>query len=204
MPAPTYRTKLAKLRRACGLDQRAFAQLIGRTLSTVQSLEAKKHQLTEELAREVAECTGASLNWLLFGAEDSEPLDNAGEPFTQQWFEAFNDFEGEAHIPILPDEETPYFPGDFGAVIEAVLASARRKKKGITAAYAIHLFAQSLAREFGSDEQVEAALKTIAEEAWNAGQAVKSRKPGKAARQLEIAEKIGKASLQLRTKIGKP
>lgn len=202
MPAPTYRTKIAKLRRVCGLDQKEFAKLIGRSVSTIQSLESEKHELTEELAKEIAQQTGASLDWLMFAPSDVEAEDIKGRPFTRQWFEEFTKIPVSKR-PVVTAKDAPYFPGKFGASIEAALANARANKQGASAAYSILRFTRGLMERFGCDNEVHDALNQIAEQAYQAGELCKPRKRDTDAL-AKSAVKIGKASLSLRAKIGKP
>jgi transcriptional regulator with XRE-family HTH domain len=76
------RTTTAVLRLATGLSAEEFAQLIGKSLPTVRSLESGKLALSESTAGAITKKTGIHLGWLL-NADPSAPLiDIEGKPWT--------------------------------------------------------------------------------------------------------------------------
>ena len=65
MPASVQRHNLARLRKAMGLTQSDFADLIMRSFPTIKAIEAGKLPLSENLATLISEVTGVDRLWLL-------------------------------------------------------------------------------------------------------------------------------------------
>lgn len=81
------RTTVAVLRLATGLSAEEFGQLIGKSLSTVKSIEAGKLALSMRTAASIAQKTGISLKWLLDGDVDAPMTDPNEEPWTVDTYE---------------------------------------------------------------------------------------------------------------------
>ena len=82
------RTTVAVLRLATGLSAAEFAQLIGKSLATVKTLEAGKLALSVRTAATITQQTGISLRWLVNG-DVAAPMIAAddGEPWTVETYE---------------------------------------------------------------------------------------------------------------------
>jgi transcriptional regulator with XRE-family HTH domain len=65
MPASKFVNVLAILRKSLGLKQGELAELIGCSISTIQSIEVNKLKLSKSLASRISLETGADLDWLL-------------------------------------------------------------------------------------------------------------------------------------------
>jgi transcriptional regulator with XRE-family HTH domain len=80
------RTNIAKLRLELKMNQGEFAQFIGRSVASVQSLELARLRLSPQLAGELAQRTGVSQRWLLDNRLDEPPYDNMGKPWSTATF----------------------------------------------------------------------------------------------------------------------
>ncbi|MBN2507765.1 MAG: helix-turn-helix transcriptional regulator [Verrucomicrobia bacterium] len=78
---------VAVLRLTLGLSQKEFADLVKRSVATIQSIELGRLALSEELGEEIVRQTGISRAWL-FGDEPNKPPVIFGqEPYTRKCFE---------------------------------------------------------------------------------------------------------------------
>jgi transcriptional regulator with XRE-family HTH domain len=86
------KTPVAIIRQEIGLSAEAFAELIGKSVSTVTKLETAILKLSEETAYRLSEETGASMQWFLEGDPEAkpywiDPVDNRRRPWMKQIFE---------------------------------------------------------------------------------------------------------------------
>jgi transcriptional regulator with XRE-family HTH domain len=88
MTATVHGQKLVTLREICGLTQRELADLAGRSVHTIRSIEQGKHPLGEKLAAAISARAGVSMQWLLDDTQAGAPIDDAGEPLTRDRFES--------------------------------------------------------------------------------------------------------------------
>jgi transcriptional regulator with XRE-family HTH domain len=82
----------SNIRSTLGLSVEEFADLIGKAVSTVRSLETGRLGLSEETARTITKQTGVALSWLLNGNAKQKPYRNytvegAFVPYTRDYFE---------------------------------------------------------------------------------------------------------------------
>jgi transcriptional regulator with XRE-family HTH domain len=87
MPLSVRRHNLAPLRESLSLTQSEFAKLIGRSFSTIKSIEAGSLKLSSQLATLIADATGADRGWLLRN-DPSEPMPPLKIPGA--WFQPEN------------------------------------------------------------------------------------------------------------------
>ena len=73
-PSP-LRHPLAVLRQLIGISQKEMADHVDRTPATIQAIELKKLNLSEDLAAKIEEETGVSAAWLLAG-DVTRPIQN--------------------------------------------------------------------------------------------------------------------------------
>ena len=78
---------MAVLRLKTGLSAEEFGQLIGKSLSTVKSIESGKLALSMRTAVTIAQKTGISLKWLLDGDVDASMIDADHKPWTVDTYE---------------------------------------------------------------------------------------------------------------------
>lgn len=81
------RTKVTVLRATIGLTVKEFAQLLGRSVHTVNSLESGRLQLSDGLAAKVREKTGVALSWLLDETQTGPPVSFSGELLMRKEYE---------------------------------------------------------------------------------------------------------------------
>jgi transcriptional regulator with XRE-family HTH domain len=73
MPLSVRRHNLVRVRESLSLTQSEFARLVGRSFSTIKSIEAGSLKLSNQLATLIAEATGADRAWLLRN-DPGEPM----------------------------------------------------------------------------------------------------------------------------------
>lgn len=80
---------VAVLRKIIGLGQKELADLIGCSISTLQSIELgpERLALSAELAQKIAEQTGVSVQWLAKGDPSVRPSTWNGGPYDRAFFE---------------------------------------------------------------------------------------------------------------------
>lgn len=69
----TSKHPVAVLRRELDLHQKEFADIVGCSLPTVQSIELGRLELSTKLAARISERTGVSMEWLM-GGKAKEPI----------------------------------------------------------------------------------------------------------------------------------
>lgn len=78
---------LAVLRTTIGLGQKEMAELVGRSVRTIQAVELNTLPLSEDLGKTIAVKTGVSLKWLMDGNPDAPIVEHNGGPYTKEIFE---------------------------------------------------------------------------------------------------------------------
>jgi hypothetical protein len=71
------KTTVAVLRQIIGFDAESFARFIGRSVSTVKSVESGRLALSRELAKSISRRTGIAIAWLCAGDPTAEPYSNS-------------------------------------------------------------------------------------------------------------------------------
>lgn len=80
---------LAVLRTTIDEKQDGFASLIGKTVSTVASIESGRLPLSEELAEHIAAETGVNLSWLLANKTKKPIVAWDGKPYTLEKYKKY-------------------------------------------------------------------------------------------------------------------
>jgi transcriptional regulator with XRE-family HTH domain len=155
----TKKTTVAVLRTQMGISAEAFAELIGKSLGAVNSLETGRLALSEETADTIYEQTGVSLEWLLEGKPDEAPywfdhVDGRKRPWTKEMFEqiqAHKDIDHSAYRDHRPAWRLvraliavgPWF---------GIFAQAQKDDKEELAKYLLKRFLKELAERLGTDK----------------------------------------------------
>lgn len=164
-PSP-LRHPLAVLRQIIGISQGELAVLVGKSRATIQAVELRKLNLSEELGLKIALETGVSARWLLDGDPAVAPwVDSLLGPqkFSKETFERRRanraDAESEEilHRLVFPEITA----ARFIAIYEAALEHPDRN----LATYRTEKFLQALEKEFGiSKERLDTELRK--QELW--------------------------------------
>lgn len=149
---------VAVLRKDLGLLQKEFAEIVGCSLATIQSVELGRLELSQKLAARISERTGVSMEWLLRG-KAKRPIpaaESMGYHFVEYSRNHF-DLAQSRGLPAIADSELDWIFKIGKNDLEAVFRSARelgpesakicfhRISSGLDA------LAKSLEEEFGSD-----------------------------------------------------
>ena len=157
MRTSSRKTTAAVLRQKCGTKEIDFkadewAKMLGRSVQAIHNIESGRTNLTHELATKMFHETGISIDWLMKGDPNVEPISGRGEPYTREIYE-------RAQAEKLPyDQPHPIFRNNdalgFCARLVAILESASGRKDYHMCIYKVHTALDSLQREFGMDEKL--------------------------------------------------
>jgi transcriptional regulator with XRE-family HTH domain len=86
------KTPVAVLRTKLGLTVKEFAELIGKSVWSVTSLESGRLKLSEETAHDISKETGVEMKWLMDGNPkekpyETDPVDGSKHPYAKEVFE---------------------------------------------------------------------------------------------------------------------
>ena len=129
-----------------------MAEILGKSVATINSVEAGRLKLSPGLATKMFHETGISPVWLLNGDPTVPPVSASGKPYTRA------DYDQARAAKIHYDHPHPLFRNvdklGFCARLIAILESASARKDYYMARYKVHTALDSLRREFGMDEKV--------------------------------------------------
>lgn len=89
---------LAVAREITGLKQFAFADIVGCSLSTIQSVEVGRLKLSKGLASRIEVKTGINSGWLLENDPTKPPIDLVGEPYSREKFDRVRELIGSSAV----------------------------------------------------------------------------------------------------------
>jgi hypothetical protein len=153
----TKKTTVAVLRSIIGLKAKCFADVLGCSEATVNSLETGRLKLSEAMAQRIFHETGVSLPWLLNGDVSALVVTGRGEPFTAETFE-----RAQAEKKHFDKVQPWFFATDFAEFagrLRGILASANRAGNYFMPAYKVGKFLDALAKEYGEDGESRNWLK---------------------------------------------
>ena len=172
------KTTVAALRKIIGIKVKEFTEIIGKSESTITSLESGRLKLSEETAQIIALETGVSLHWLLDGDASKQPTaDSAiygegGRAYTQESYEltrarrqnkAGDRWQGRPRTLRIRATEAMNEMEHIVADLAASLFYAAIKGKEDLAIYKLNKFAKQFDLEFRhavSEANVEFSRKT--------------------------------------------
>ena len=164
MAQSTLRTTVAVLRTLLGLTVEEFAPLTGKSVSTIQSIEAgKRLKLTKDTAQKIAFETGVSLDWLLAGDVTVEPYSSLEDPtgrpipYSRTVFELIQ----SAKYKTVPKHSLENI--QFNAILMTagwfpIFASAVNRGEGDLAAFVMDDHLKEMSKRFGYDEKAAEEL----------------------------------------------
>ena len=149
MATSQLKSKVARLRLITGETAESFAGIIGKSMSTLRSLETGRLKLSEKTASQISCATGVSLRWLLEDKITPPFCEKArsSEPFTKETYVhhiAKNrrpDFK-----PLIPDVKLTLHIA-FTDIVNSVYGALERGN-GDIALYYIEKFAEDLGKQF--------------------------------------------------------
>lgn len=156
------KTTVAVLRTLLGLTVEEFAKLIGKSLTTVNSLETGRLKLSEKTAHTISQETGVEMHWLLKSKPKEKPYvfdesDGLNRPYTKEVFEiAQARKKVEAPIEHNPDRLLVSALQSVAQWI-SIYTSAVQSGKGYLADYLMSQFLNDLGQRLGQD--TDAVLK---------------------------------------------
>lgn len=148
MRTSSKKTPVAVLRTILGIKDTEMAELLGRSVATIHSIECGRQRLTEENALTLFHETRICPKWLLAG-DPNRPVMANGEPYERDLYERA---QAEKMSYDRPHEFFKrYDQLHFAATLIAIVESAHRRKNYFIASYKIREMLNRLRAEFGQD-----------------------------------------------------
>lgn len=140
---------LAVLRTTIGLGQKEMAELVGRSVRTIQAVELNTLPLSEDLGKTIAVKTGVSLKWLMDGNPDAPIVGHNGGPYTKEIFERVASGAGapELTTPLDGLLSIASMIGVFGEIYRGSLA-AMSKADSQLFHYKVRRAVESVTKEY--------------------------------------------------------
>jgi transcriptional regulator with XRE-family HTH domain len=137
-----------------------FAEMFGRTVNAIQSVECGRLPLSEALALRISHETGASLSWLLDGKPNLPITDRRGKRYDRETFERARSKKYER----FSKGQLSMRSLEYYSIIRSLLRAASHKGDAELAAYRLWSAIIAVARDFGAPEQVQTQNKETFEE----------------------------------------
>src|SRR5262249_24271944 len=144
-----------------GLSVEEFAGLIGKSVSTIRSLESGRLKLGEDTARRIAKVTGVSIFWLLEDDPSKEPFAEEPRgiqvPYGKIVYELIQS-KGVESVGLAPLQVTPALLHAATARHCAgwlpIFAAAQKAGKVDLAVFLLRRFLAEMKERFGADYQI--------------------------------------------------
>lgn len=149
MATSQQKSKVAQTRLITGETAEAFADIIGKSLSTLRSLETGRLKLSEKTASDISSATGISLRWLLDDKITPPFCDNTRPqtPFTKESYTHHTAKKRRSISQIDTPELKLMLNFAVRGILSAVHGAAERGN-GDIALYYIEKFAEDLGKQF--------------------------------------------------------
>jgi transcriptional regulator with XRE-family HTH domain len=159
------RHTLAVLRVLIGLTQKELADMVGRSVVTIQKIELGKLRLGPELAKEISGQTWVSLKWLLDGDVSKPPVHAHGGPYTKEMFELRQvTLQGNAELLENPSVWIKFVISSQVRDFAAVAGAAVKGNNFQLFSYRFRKAMDALKKDFGCDSSIE-SLEAVSEKA---------------------------------------
>ena len=147
MATSQQKSKVAQTRLITDETAEAFAEIIGKSISTLRSLESGRLKLSEKTASDISSATGVSFSWLM-SEKNTDPFIGGvkpAKPFTKETYEHHSSKKRRR----LFSNDIPNLMLRFPIrdIVSAV-CSAVEKGNGDIALYYLEKFAEDLAKQF--------------------------------------------------------
>ena len=150
MTRTTKKTPVAVLRFIIGEKAQGFADLLGCTVHTINSLETERRlKLSEEMAQRMSHETGIAVGWLLAGNAKAPPVTAWGEPFTPEAYQRHR--AKKLRRDKVPPVRLAVDFVNFAGQLRGILSRANRGSNYALPAWKVARFLASLAKEYGDD-----------------------------------------------------
>ena len=148
MTRTTKKTTVAALRLFTGLKAKHFADALGCSEATVNSLETGRLKLSDAMGQRIAVETGASLAWLLDGNVNAPALAADGSLFTIETFEV-NQSKKQRSDKLPPARLAVDFV-NFAGRLHDILSAANRAGGYSVPAYKVGRFLDGMESKGGA------------------------------------------------------
>ncbi len=136
------------------LDQAQFAKLVGCSVYTLQSIEAGRLKLSEELARRISAATGVDFRWLIENDLTAEIITSTGAPYTRTHHDHAQSLKKRGEFDTFMAHLIEDYAASFYGQIRAMLSSAVKKELGEVAVWKMATFLEQCRDRFGHDKKL--------------------------------------------------
>ena len=149
MATSQQKSKVAQTRIITGETAEAFADIIGKSLSTLRSLETGRLKLSEKTALEISSATGVSFGWLLSGKNTPPVCGSLRQelPYTKESFVHHTAKKRRPRLKEFNPELKLWLHFAFRDIFMAVYGAAENGN-GDIALYYLEKFAADLGKQF--------------------------------------------------------
>jgi transcriptional regulator with XRE-family HTH domain len=168
MATSQQKSKVARIRLIAGETAEAFADIIGKSISTLRSLESGRLKLSEQTASEISGATGVSFTWLMSG-ENSDPICSGRKPVPLFTTDKYIAHRAKKRSPAsrwglgVHGKLDAFFLADPVQQIISSICRAEEEGNGDIALYHLEKFAADLSKLFPSPKNKERLYQLLVE-----------------------------------------
>jgi DNA-binding XRE family transcriptional regulator len=145
---------VARLRVRLGENQKTFAKLVGCSIHTLQSVEAGRLKLSEELARRISAATDVDLDWLRQNDLTAEPcVANSEFPYTRNTFDNAQAHRRLGTPDFIATIASDYLLASYGQ-LRAIISDAAKRGEGGIVIWKLARFIDELRQDYGHDNHL--------------------------------------------------
>jgi DNA-binding XRE family transcriptional regulator len=179
---------VARLRVLVGEKQEAFAQLIGCSVHTLQSIETGRLKLSEELARRISAATDVDLNWLRQNDLKAKPrVANTKLRYARSTFENAQAQRRLGTPDFIATIALDYLFASYGQ-FRAIISNAAKRGEGGVVIWKLGRFIDELRQNYGHDKTLAPIWEFREREDSSRGLIVRVRDAGMRLAKGDIAE----------------
>lgn len=160
MATSQQKSKVAQTRLITDETAEAFADIIGKSISTLRSLESGRLKLSEKTASDISSATGVSFSWLM-SEKNTDPIVGGvepAEPFTKETYVHHTAKKRRSVFSKNVDNLFLLMP--FSDIVYAI-CGATEIGKGDIALYYLEKFAKDLTKKFPAPKDERKAARKL-------------------------------------------
>src|SRR5260370_11728737 len=150
-------TRVAVLRTQLGLTVEQFANVIGKSTSTINSLETGRLALSQETAYRIEEMTGVSMQWVLGEGSTEKPFWINQESQRLKWEKSYFELIQTRNVASGLRPAKPAWRLANGITVGgdwlSIYSAADQHGQGSRAIYLMTRFLEDLTKRLGKDDE---------------------------------------------------
>ena len=160
MATSQQKSKVAQTRLITGETAEAFADIIGKSISTLRSLESGRLKLSEKTASDISSATGVSFSWLM-SEKNTDPIVGGVEPAEAFTKETYVHHTAKKRRPVFSENvDNLFLFMSFSDIVYAI-CGATEIGKGDIALYYLEEFAKNLTKKFPAPKDERKAARKL-------------------------------------------